>query len=82
MCLMMTRPSLTGPVTRGRHTVAWTHHRERRAVSDEERAGVSFSHLDQPLFDEAGATKRDLVDYLDAVGRPDRAGARATGRCR
>ena len=33
----------------------------------EERDGVSFTHLDQELFDEAGATKRDLVDYLDAV---------------
>ena len=31
------------------------------------RAGVSLTHLDEPLFDGAGATKRDLVDYLDAV---------------
>src|SRR5262249_47289527 len=30
-------------------------------------AGVSLTHLDEPLFDGAGATKRDLVDYLDAV---------------
>jgi bifunctional non-homologous end joining protein LigD len=29
---------------------------------DEERDGVTFSHLDQELFDGAGATKRDLVD--------------------
>lgn len=28
---------------------------------------VSFTHLDQDLFDGAGATKRDLIDYLDAV---------------
>ncbi len=28
---------------------------------------VSFTHLDQELFDGAGATKRDLIDYLDAV---------------
>jgi len=28
---------------------------------------VSFSNLDQELFDGAGATKGDLVDYLDAV---------------
>ena len=35
--------------------------------SDEARAGVEFTNLDQPLFDGAGATKRDLVDYLDAV---------------
>jgi DNA ligase D len=33
----------------------------------EERAGVRLTNLDQPLFDEAGATKRDLVDFLDAV---------------
>jgi bifunctional non-homologous end joining protein LigD len=36
-------------------------------VGDEERDGVSLTNLDQPLFDGAGATKRDLVDYLDAV---------------
>ncbi|MDP4501265.1 DNA polymerase domain-containing protein [Nonomuraea turcica] len=35
--------------------------------SDETRDGVALSNLDQPLFDGAGATKRDLVDYLDAV---------------
>jgi bifunctional non-homologous end joining protein LigD len=28
---------------------------------------VSFTHLDQELFDKAGATKRDLINYLDAV---------------
>jgi bifunctional non-homologous end joining protein LigD len=39
----------------------------RRIVSDEERAGVSLTNLDQPLFDGAGATKRDLVDYLDMI---------------
>ncbi len=33
----------------------------------EERGGVSLTNLDQPLFEGAGATKRDLVDYLDAV---------------
>ncbi|HWD04107.1 MAG TPA: ATP-dependent DNA ligase [Amycolatopsis sp.] len=35
--------------------------------SDEVREGVPLTHLDQPLFDGADATKRDLVDYLDAV---------------
>ncbi len=35
--------------------------------ADEVRDGVSLSNLDQPLFDGAEATKRDLVDYLDAV---------------
>ena len=33
----------------------------------EERDGISFTSLDQPLYDGAGGTKRDLVDYLDAV---------------
>jgi bifunctional non-homologous end joining protein LigD len=32
-----------------------------------ERDGVALTHLDEPLFDGAGAAKRDLVDYLDAV---------------
>jgi bifunctional non-homologous end joining protein LigD len=32
-----------------------------------ERDGVELTHLDEPLFDGAGATKRDLVDHLDAV---------------
>lgn len=34
---------------------------------EESRDGVPLTNLDQPLFDGAGATKRDLVDYLDAV---------------
>jgi DNA ligase D len=34
---------------------------------DDVRDGVSLTNLDQPLFDGADATKRDLVDYLDAV---------------
>ncbi|KAB8188869.1 ATP-dependent DNA ligase [Nonomuraea phyllanthi] len=38
-----------------------------RVASDETRDGVALTNLDQPLFDGAGATKRDLVDYLDAV---------------
>ncbi|GAA5085460.1 non-homologous end-joining DNA ligase [Nocardia iowensis] len=36
--------------------------------SAEDRAGVTLTNLDQPLFDGAEATKRDLVDYLEAVG--------------
>ena len=31
------------------------------------RDDVPLTNLDQPLFDGAGATKGDLVDYLDAV---------------
>ncbi len=37
------------------------------APPDETRDGVDLTHLDEPLFDGAGATKRDLVDYLDGV---------------
>src|SRR5438067_7533690 len=33
----------------------------------ESRDGVSLTNLDQPLFDGADATKRDLMDYLDGV---------------
>jgi DNA ligase D len=33
----------------------------------ESRADVPLTNLDQPLFEGAGATKRDLVDYLDGV---------------
>src|SRR6266511_81233 len=33
----------------------------------EARAGVPLTNLDQPLFEGADATKRDLVDYLDAM---------------
>ncbi|MDX2974207.1 non-homologous end-joining DNA ligase [Kribbella solani] len=34
---------------------------------DETRDGVGLTNLDQPLFDGAEATKRDLVDYVDTV---------------
>jgi DNA ligase D-like protein (predicted polymerase) len=34
---------------------------------DESRDGVRLTNLDQPLFDGAQATKRDLVDYLDTM---------------
>jgi bifunctional non-homologous end joining protein LigD len=33
----------------------------------ETRDGVPLTNLDDPLFDGADATKRDLVDYLDAI---------------
>lgn len=38
-----------------------------RGSGGEAREGVALTNLDQPLFDGADATKRDLVDYLDAV---------------
>jgi bifunctional non-homologous end joining protein LigD len=37
-------------------------------VTSEERDGVRLTNLDEPLFEGAGASKRELVDYLDAVG--------------
>src|SRR5215469_738339 len=36
-------------------------------AAQDERDGVPLTNLDQPLFDGAGASKRELVDYLDAV---------------
>ncbi len=36
-------------------------------TADEQRAGVKLTNLDQPLSPDARATKRDLVDYLDAI---------------
>ena len=36
-------------------------------MTGEARDGVPLTNLDQPLFAGADATKRDLVDYLDAV---------------
>ena len=36
-------------------------------MTGEERDGVALTNLDQSLFDGAEATKRDLIDYLDAV---------------
>jgi bifunctional non-homologous end joining protein LigD len=36
----------------------------------DERDGVALTNLDQPLFDGAQATKRDLVDYLPKYAPP------------
>jgi DNA ligase D len=35
--------------------------------ADDVHDGVQLTNLDQPLFEAAGATKRDLVGYLDTV---------------
>src|SRR3982751_5043147 len=37
------------------------------ADKGEERDGVALTNLDQELYEGAGATKRDLIDYLDAM---------------
>src|ERR671924_2307173 len=34
---------------------------------NEIRDGVTLTNLDEPLFEGANATKRDLVDYVDSV---------------
>ena len=36
-------------------------------TEDAATLGVTLTNLDEPLFDSAGATKRDLVNYLDGV---------------
>jgi DNA ligase D len=38
------------------------------AEKGEERDGVNLTNLDQELYEGAGATKRDLIDYLDVMG--------------
>ena len=50
----------------GGRAVAATCHPDQ-VTGGEARDGVTLTNLDQPLFEGAGATKRDLVDYLDAV---------------
>src|SRR5689334_4218690 len=47
-----------------------TANSKRATPAKEERAGVPLTNLDEELFPEAGVTKRDLVDYLDAVREP------------
>ena len=37
------------------------------AKSEESREGVPLTHLDEPLFDDSDATKRDLVDYVEQM---------------
>jgi DNA ligase D len=49
--------------TSGKATAA----KAKAKAPKEERDGVPLTNLDQPLFDGADATKRDLVDYLDGV---------------
>jgi bifunctional non-homologous end joining protein LigD len=36
-------------------------------ATSESRDGVALTNLDEPLFEGAGASKRDLVEYLDAL---------------
>ena len=40
---------------------------DRSSASGEQRDGIDLTNLDQPLGPDAGATKRDLVNYLDTV---------------
>ena len=43
---------------------------DRSSASGEQRDGIDLTNLEQPLGPDAGATKRDLVNYLDAVAHP------------
>jgi bifunctional non-homologous end joining protein LigD len=45
----------------------WLDDRSAPVSGGETRGGVALTNLDQPLFPESNATKRDLVDYLDAM---------------
>src|SRR5262249_20154695 len=57
-----------GPTDEHRSAAAGDTVASMPASSDDgSRDGVSFTNLDQPLFDGSDATKRDLVDYLDGV---------------
>jgi bifunctional non-homologous end joining protein LigD len=38
-----------------------------KKAEKEEREGVPLTNLDQELYEGAGATKRDLIDYLDVM---------------
>jgi DNA ligase D-like protein (predicted polymerase) len=38
-----------------------------RLGNDDLRDGVALTNLDQPLFEDAGVSKREFVDYLDAM---------------
>ena len=40
---------------------------DRSSASGEQRDGIDLTNLDQSLGPDAGATKRDLVNYLDTV---------------
>ena len=40
---------------------------DRSSASGEQRDGIELTNLDQPLSPDAETTKRDLVNYLDAV---------------
>jgi DNA primase len=40
---------------------------KRDPATGEPRDGIDLTNLDQPLSPDADASKRDVVDYLDAV---------------
>ncbi len=60
----------------GHPTILWWSRDRGRAA----RPASRLTNLDQPLGPDAGATKRDLVDYLDAVADRILPGLAATGR--
>ena len=74
VCVGLFRPcpmpglwSAAAPHTADRRSYRECMTADRSSARAEHRGGVDLTNLDQPLGPEAGATKRDLVDYLDAV---------------
>src|SRR5207248_1389674 len=64
------RTQLKGRLSASKSRVAQDHLVASRPVqwpAMDGRDDVPLTNLDQPLFDEARATKRDLVDYFEAV---------------
>ena len=59
--------SAAAPHTADRRSYRECMSTDRSSARAEHRGGVDLTNLDQPLGPTAGATKRDLVDYLDAV---------------
>jgi bifunctional non-homologous end joining protein LigD len=52
---------------RDHFTATGDHGEDGDMATSETRDGVALTNLDEPLFDGAQATKRNLVDYLDAL---------------
>jgi bifunctional non-homologous end joining protein LigD len=52
---------------RDHFTAPGNHGEDGDMGTSETRDGVALTNLDEPLFDGAEATKRNLVDYLDAL---------------
>jgi hypothetical protein len=61
------RPLVSAASVRDHFTAPGDHGEDGDMAKSETRDGVALTNLDEPLFDGAEATKRNLVDYLDAL---------------